>query len=40
MSNKVLYAVFELLDLVRVIKIVKGVFTGQKGNKQSVIICL
>lgn len=35
-----MYAVFELLDLVRVIKIVKGVFTGQKGNKQSVIICL
>lgn len=39
MNSRVLYTVFELTYLVRVIKIVKGVFTGQKGNKQSVIIC-
>jgi len=39
-KTRVLYTVFELTDLVRVIKIVKGIFTGQKGNKQSVIICL
>lgn len=40
MNSRVLYTVFELTDLVRVIKIVKGVFTGWKGNKQNVIICL
>lgn len=40
MNSRVLYTVFELTDLVRVIQIVKGVSTGQKGNKLSVIICL
>lgn len=32
-NSKVLYTVFGLTDLVRVVKTVQGVFRGQKGNR-------